>query len=437
MNSSRNVLLAGTGPVAVQFAVMLKRYWNCRVGIAGRHSLRSASFYEALEQSNGKICVQAQSAQHQMLEGEYLIDNWYQSYASVEGQWDTIILTVTADAYVQVLEKLPPQCLFHAACIVLISPTFGSNALITQYLQERDCKAEVISFSTYLGDTRHLHNAAPNHVLITAVKRKVFIGSSLLSSQSIEPFSLLYKKIGINLETMSTPLEAETRNISLYVHPPLFMNDFSLHVIFKQISIPKFVYKLFPEGPITPVLIAEMLEQWKEITEIIKKLRGKPVNLLQFMIDDNYPIRPESLSRHDINDFPQLEPVMQQYALYVRYASLLIDPFSEPDQYGKYFDFSAVPIRQIFINYEGDWDIPRMPKEDYYRIKIIQGIARAVNVPCPTIDTFIERYEHSLTVTIQSLKDESLSEAFKVQSFESDVRRISKQLLNIHSIKSR
>src|SRR5690606_17700105 len=147
----------------------------------------------------------------------------------------------------------------------------------------------------------------------------------------------------------------------------LFMNDFSLGVIFGQTALPKYVYKLFPEGPITATLISEMLCQWKEISALVRMLGAKPLNLLQFMVDDNYPIRPESIARNHIDDFAKLDPIHQQYLLYIRYASLLIDPYSEPDREGKYFDFSAVPLRSVFINHEGAWDIPRMPKEDDYR----------------------------------------------------------------------
>ena len=32
---------------------------------------------------------------------------------------------------------------------------------------------------------------------------------------------------------MDTPLHAEVHNSSLYVHPALFMNDFSLQAVFK------------------------------------------------------------------------------------------------------------------------------------------------------------------------------------------------------------
>ncbi|EGL14988.1 hypothetical protein HMPREF9413_1254 [Paenibacillus sp. HGF7] len=260
-------------------------------------------------------------------------------------------------------------------------------------------------------------------------RKKVFIGSTKAPSDHVTKLRTLYEQLGITLEIMGSPLEAETRNSSLYVHPPLFMNDFSLNVLFGEAAPKKFVYKMFPEGPITPGLIRDMVACWKEMTAIIRKLNIDGLNLLKFMTDDNYPVRPESLSRHEIENFLHFETIHQEYLVYIRYTSLLIDPFSEPDQDGKYFDFSAVPIRQIFVNHEGYWDIPRMPKEDYYRIKIIQGIARYVDSSCPTIDTFIATYERKIEEAARHrLQGELLSDAFTVQSFEEDLKRIRSEI---------
>ena len=171
-----------------------------------------------------------------------------------------------------------------------------------------------------------------------------------------------------------------------------------------------------------------MLAHWKEIMNIISKLNIKGINLLKFMTDDNYPVRLESLSRHDIENFPFLETIHQEYLLYIRYTSLLIDPFSEPDEDGRYFDFSAVPITKTFINREGELDIPRMPKEDYYRLKIIQGITQSVDSSCPTIDKFIHTYEKKVREIFDAQKEERLSNAFFVQSFEEDLHRICSEI---------
>ena len=80
---------------------------------------------------------------------------------------------------------------------------------------------------------------------------------------------------------MDTPLHAEVHNSSLYVHPALFMNDFSLQAVFKGTTVPVYVYKLFPEGPITMKLIREMRQMWVEMMKILNELRVPSVNLFK------------------------------------------------------------------------------------------------------------------------------------------------------------
>ncbi|TPE68670.1 opine metallophore biosynthesis dehydrogenase [Halalkalibacterium halodurans] len=428
MSEMKRVLLLGTGPTSIQLAVTLKHHLNCYIGIAGRESVRSESFFEAVNQSDQLIHVSVQNEMHRAMEGTCFIDQVIKKYETIEDEWDTLIFSVTTDAYKEVLKQIDDELLKRVKYIVLISPTFGSNGLISHYMNKLNPDAEVISFSTYLGDTRWMHDRPSNHVLTTAIKKKIYIGSNHVSSKNVHKLCEVFKQIGINVQVMESPFEAETRNISLYVHPPLFMNDFSLNAIFGSFSAKKYVYKMYPEGPITQYLIRDMLAHWKEIMDIIGKINIKKINLLQFMTDDNYPVRIESLSRHDIENFNHFTTIHQEYLLYIRYTSLLIDPFSEPDEHGHYFDFSAVPFRKIFINKEGHLDIPRMPKEDYYRIKIIQGIANYLSVPCPTIDQFITTYEKAIKQIAQSHKDKKLSQAFVVQSFDEDLQMICSEI---------
>ncbi|SFD80383.1 hypothetical protein SAMN05216378_1496 [Paenibacillus catalpae] len=430
MSDFNRVLVLGTGPVSIQIAVLLKTYLKSCVGIAGRESVRSAPFFEALNENDHWINVVVQNDKHRRLEGRCQLEQVFHGYAAVTGEWDTVILAVTTDAYIQVLRQIDVQVLKQARCMMLISPTLGSNSMVRHYLKGIQSDAEVISLSTYLGDTRWIHERPSNQVKTTGVKKVIYAGSSRLPSANVGKLRELYANLGMALKVMDSPIEAESRNISLYVHPPLFMNDYSLRVVFKEEEAKKYVYKLYPEGPITVQLIRDMRSYWKEISIMLEKMKLSTVNLLKFMTDDNYPVRPESLSRHDIDHFTGFGPIHQEYLLYVRYASLLIDPFSQPDQEGRYFDFSAVPIRQIYVNKEGYWDIPRMPKEDYYRIKIIQGMARITGSSTPTLDKFIATYESKIENTLQKFKDERLSDAFIVQSFEEDWRRIGEEFVN-------
>ncbi|GAE28732.1 opine metallophore biosynthesis dehydrogenase [Alkalihalobacillus hemicellulosilyticus] len=423
------VLLLGTGPTSVQLAVILKKYAYCdEVGIVGRASVRSEGFFSALERNENRIQAHIQNQKDENMQGECSIDQVFCGYETIKGTWDTLILAVTTDAYMDVLQQISTEIVRNVKCIVLISPTFGSNFLVKSFFHRLQLNVEVISFSTYIGDTRWMTDNPSNHVLTTAIKKKVFIGSTSNSTKTIDRLDRLCQQVGITLEKMGSPIEAETRNISLYVHPPLFMNPFSLKAIFGESDVTKYVYKLFPEGPITQKLISDLRTHWQEIMNILNKIGIEEINLLKFMIDDNYPVRLESISRHDIESFPQLQVIHQEYLLYIRYTALLIDPFSKPSKEGKYFDFSAVPIRQMFVNREGELDIPRMPKEDYYRIKIIQGIAQYLGLSSPTIDKFVETYETKLKEVTNADSEQKLSNAFVIQEFRDDVQMICQEI---------
>ncbi|WP_211237867.1 opine metallophore biosynthesis dehydrogenase [Cohnella panacarvi] len=435
MSDFNRVLVLGTGPVGIQMALLFKKYLNSYIAIAGRESVRSAFIFTAMKESNQEIEVTIQNENHRRLEGRCKIDQAFHGYAAVQGEWDTLLLAVTTDSYIEVLSQLNVQLLRKVRCLLLISPTFGSNIVVKQYMKEIHSSPEVISFSTYLGDTRWHQGKPSNRVKTTGVKKKLYAGSSSLPSANVDKLHELYSHVGITLEVMRSPIEAESRNISLYVHPPLFMNEFSLKVVFHEVDSKKFVYKLFPEGPITPQLIRDMRRYWQEISSLLEKMKLQRLNLLKFMTNDNYPVRTESISRQDLADFIHLDSIHQEYLLYVRYASLLIDPFSEPDHEGKYFDFSAVPINTMFVNKDGYWEIPRMPKEDYYRIKIIQGIARFADSETPTLDRFIDTYERKLEETVLRLDGQPLSQAFTVQSFDEDLQRISSEFNDQEGIK--
>ncbi len=428
MSDFNRVLILGTGPTSIQLAVNFKKYTDSYIAIAGRESVRSKSFFTALQQSNSLIHANIQNEKHQSMKGDCTLDQVFSGYETITGEWDTIILSVTTDAYIEVLKQIDEEVIKKVKCIMLISPTFGSNNLIKNYMSNINVSTEIISFSTYYGDTRWADGMPSSHVITTGVKKKVYLGTSHQVSGNTARLIEVFEQLGIVLEIMDTPLEAETRNISLYVHPSLFMNDFSLNAIFGDSNDKKYVYKVYPEGPVTQYLISDMLFQWKELMMLLKSLNIKNINLLKFMTDDNYPVRQESLSRNDIESFVELKAIHQEYLLYIRYTSLLVDPFSTPDENGRYFDFSAVPIKKMFINREGKWDVPRMPKEDYYRIKIIQGIAKYLNVDCPVVDKFIQAYENKLIETSRAHEPELLSDAFSIQSFEDDITMICSEI---------
>lgn len=105
------------------------------------------------------------------MEGRCQLDQVFHDYATVTGVWDTVVLAVTTDAYIEALQQIDDQVMSILKCVVLISPTLGSNNLVRHYLREIQPNIEVISFSTYLGDTRWMDGIPSNQVKTTGVKK--------------------------------------------------------------------------------------------------------------------------------------------------------------------------------------------------------------------------------------------------------------------------
>ncbi|WP_281187081.1 staphylopine biosynthesis dehydrogenase [Staphylococcus schleiferi] len=426
---SKSVLIAGTGPVAIQLAVLFDQYSDNQIAMASRslQSEKSRKFIEAYQQTQ-KVEVSVQNEAHQQLAGEATLANVYESYHDIQKQYDVLVLACTADAYSEVLSQISERVLTQLKSVVLISPTFGSHMIVKQQLQAYQPNIEVISFSTYLGDTGVTDVDQPHRVITKGLKKRLYIGSTQSNTQTFQEMVALMTQIGVPVTVVEHPLQAESRNSSLYVHPALFMNMHALKAVFQGTDVPFFVYKLFPEGPITMKCITEMRLMWQEVMHILQKMNIETLNLLKFMVKENYPLREETIDASKIEAFETLSPVEQEYLLYVRYTGILIDPFSKPDAACKYFDFSAVPFKHVFQNGSGEWQIPRMPSEDYYRTQIMRGIARVLKINTPMMDTFMYRYEAQLEAFQANHPNDSFSAQFKVQDFAHDIACIESQL---------
>lgn len=117
----------------------------------------------------------------------------------------------------------------------------------------------------------------------------MYIGTIYEQSDFSQEIIDLLSEVQIPVTQVAHPLMAESRNSSLYVHPALFMNKHALKAVFEGMTVPFYVYKLFPEGPITMQLIAEMRQMWQEVMAILKHLNIDTLNLLKFMVKENYP----------------------------------------------------------------------------------------------------------------------------------------------------
>ncbi|MBF7015914.1 staphylopine biosynthesis dehydrogenase [Staphylococcus durrellii] len=423
------ILIIGTGPVAIQLANICYKYTDTIIDMVGRAttSTKSQRLFQAYKR-DGYFEVMAQNAIHQHLTGQFQVNNLYGDLSQVKDEYDTVIMACTADAYHNVLRQLPTPTLENIKHIVLVSPTFGSHMIVEQFIMKFNKDIEVISYSTYIGDTRVINHMAPNRVLTTGVKTKIYMGSNHEFSEMTGYLKDLFQRLKIKMSVMASPLHAESRNSSLYLHPPLFMNDFSLTAVFDGTKVPVYIYKLFPEGPITMTLIHEMRLMWKEISTITQKLNVPTINLLEFMTKENYPVKAESIDKDNIENFETLPNILQEYLLYVRYSAILIDPFSKPDNKGRYFDFSAVPIQRVDQDEQQIIRIPRMPSEDYYRTAIIQHIAKLLGIATPMIDKFLQRYIERCQRYRLEHPDQRLSSQFDIELFKEDMDLITRFL---------
>ena len=378
--SLQHTLIVGAGPAAIQTAVAVAKTWQGEASIVNRNGSYSRKVQNQLKNSGNVITAIAPN--RSSLSGKVKITHFYDELANVDDRFDAMIVCVPSYSYQVVLQALRIEKLTQLQTIILLSPVVGSNELVSKLVHESRRSIEVISLSTYFAATKFL----PDGDLVSftkAVKKRIYLATNKEGGLYLQHVERLLEEAGVETVVKENPIDVECRNITTYVHPPFFINPFSLNEIFSENKSLKSLYKLYPEGPITQETIRVMVKLWKEISALVVELGGNPINLLQFLNDDNYPVHEESLSRSDLEGFDEFEPVKQEYLLYIRYASILIDPFSQPDNNGAYFDFSKVPYQQISRTASGEWSVPRIPFEDYKNLVQMHrmGVERGINMP--------------------------------------------------------
>lgn len=394
LRSFGDTLIIGAGPTAIQVAVNLSNGWCHRLGMASRMSERTSQFKRDLEDHQFIIRSEVQQENHIHLTGEVKLDCFYEGIHTVEDRWDTIIYCTPSDSYLDVTKQLNVKCLHKVKTIILLSPSIGSSLLVRNQLETAKERIEVISLSTYYAATKFKTDKENLTTCLTkAIKKRVYVGSFGGQATALMLIKDFIEGLGIQCTIVQNAMEAETRNITTYVHPPLFMNEFALNELFYGSGPKKYMYKIYPEGPITQHAIRNMVQLWKELSIFSQLFGAKPFNLLKFLNDDNYPVHDITLSREDIETFVDQNSVKQEYLLYIRYTAILIDPFSVPDKDGKYYDFSAVPFKRVFQDQNGKWVIPRVPLEDYQKLKLIHGLASKMGIDLPKTFELITLFE--------------------------------------------
>ncbi|BEL84820.1 opine metallophore biosynthesis dehydrogenase [Serratia sp. TSA_130.2] len=399
MNNAFPTLILGAGPAAIQLAADIKAAGNARIGLYNRPSEKGRRLKQHLAHTPSLWLTGAGKAQRTQDDAQVTIDRYCDDLALVGGDWRRLILAVPADQYHDVLRQVPWAALPQLRSLILLSPSIGSGLMAQSLLQEAgQSHVEVISLSSYYADTKYQNAEQPYRAYTKAFKQRIYLAGAGARSDCAELDWLcsLLARHGIDAQRCSSLLAAERFSITNYVHPPLALAETTLQAIFQPQAPIQYLYKTHPEGPICPEAIADMLALSQDYQQLLNRLGIEAINLLRFLNDDNYPVPPRMVSRRWIDQFPQLTPTEQCYALFTRYTALLVDPYSEPDAQGRYYDFSAVRVARVFQDAQGRWRLPRVPQEDVRKLRVLVLLAQRLDVEMPAAQRLLARFQQAL-----------------------------------------
>jgi len=399
MNNAFPTLILGAGPAAIQLAADIKAAGNARIGLYNRPSEKGRRLKQHLAHTPSLWLTGAGKAQRTQDDAQVTIDRYCDDLALVGGDWRRLILAVPADQYHDVLRQVPWAALPQLRSLILLSPSIGSGLMAQSLLQEAgQSHVEVISLSSYYADTKYQNAEQPYRAYTKAFKQRIYLAGAGARSDCAELDWLcsLLARHGIDAQRCNSLLAAERFSITNYVHPPLALSETTLQAIFQPQAPIQYLYKTHPEGPICPEAIADMLALSQDYQQLLNRLGIEAINLLRFLNDDNYPVPPRMVSRRWIDQFPQLAPTEQCYALFTRYTALLVDPYSEPDAQGRYYDFSAVRVARVFQDAQGRWRLPRVPQEDVRKLRVLVLLAQRLDVEMPAAQRLLARFQQAL-----------------------------------------
>lgn len=399
MNNAFPTLILGAGPAAIQLAADIKTAGNARIGLYNRPSEKGRRLKQHLAHTPCLWLTGAGKAQRTQDDAQVTIDRYCDDLALVGGDWRRLILAVPADQYHDVLRQVPWAALPQLRSLILLSPSIGSGLMAQSLLQEAgQSHVEVISLSSYYADTKYQNAEQPYRAYTKAFKQRIYLAGAGTRSDCAELDWLcsLLARHGIDAQRCNSLLAAERFSITNYVHPPLALAETTLQAIFQPQAPIQYLYKTHPEGPICPEAIADMLALSQDYQQLLNRLGIEAINLLRFLNDDNYPVPPRMVSRRWIDQFPQLAPTEQCYALFTRYTALLVDPYSEPDAQGRYYDFSAVRVARVFQDAQGRWRLPRVPQEDVRKLRVLVLLAQRLDVEMPAAQRLLARFQQAL-----------------------------------------
>ncbi|MBH2696615.1 opine metallophore biosynthesis dehydrogenase [Serratia marcescens] len=399
MNNAFPTLILGAGPAAIQLAADIQAAADTRIGLYNRPSEKGQRLKAYLAHTPSLHLEGVGKARQTQRDAQVAVDSYCDDLSLIGGDWQRLILAVPADRYYEVLRQVPWATLPHLRSLILLSPSIGSGLMVQNLLQAAgQSHVGIISLSSYYADTKYQDAAQPYRAYTKAFKQRIYLAaqSPTPNSAELDWIGSVLARHAIDARCCDSLLAAERFSITNYVHPPLALADTTLQAIFQPQAPVQYLYKTYPEGPLCPEVIADMLELSEDYKRLLNHLGVEEINLLRFLNDDSYPVPSCMVSRRWIDHFPQLAPAEQRYALFTRYTALLVDPYSEPDALGRYYDFSAVRVARVFQDAQGLWCLPRVPLEDVRKLRTLVLLAERLGVEMPTARRLLARFQQAL-----------------------------------------
>lgn len=358
--------IVGLGPVGLMVAALLQRAGQELVFWA-RPSKRSRKTSSLLDSTGVKIYSELPRCP---LDGETIRGRTVEMTGPLSPV-ENLYLCTPHTEYEAVVENLKGGSFQN---VVLLSSGLGSSSRLT--LELRETVFRLRAFNNFFGAAKF----RGDQLHLKALKRRVF-----LSEGEELNLAVALRSLGVEVSSVASPLEAELRNITLYAHTAFGLAPHTLEAVFGLVSTPRYLYKLFPEGPVERERTRVYAAFFEEVMEVARHLGAEPFNLLQFLHRDNYPVPGCFLSEDEVLTYPSLPLERKGDLLFARYAGLLVDAGSTPDPNGRFFDFSAVAIGRAIFS-EGRLRLPRVQSEELYHLQLLRHLSRRLGLTLKTVE---------------------------------------------------
>ena len=423
MNDLGNILVMGAGAAGLGLATFTKANSSARVGVWLRNSDRGRA--KVSELNDRPIHIRTQQEHLKNYEVTAQLD---EIGHQLEGfnDYETVMVCLPSTAYGDVTRALCRWSeLKSVKQILLIAAPLGANALLKRRAKEVAPDLDIISLSSFPAAMKF--NQSSHQIQIKGKKGRIFL-SQPNSPQVQEQVISWLSPWNITASWQPSALEVESRNINLYAHPTFAIHPRVLDHIFGQRTLPVYLYRFEPEGPLSLATFRKMVAFHEEIAAVLAGLGCPRFNVLAFLNDDGYPLPASVLSQDDIQSYTTSTHDGQVAMMMARYAGLLVDPHSTPDPItGEYFPFSKVAVPAIAPDGEKPAAMPRIPAEEYLIAKMLQLLGSRLATETPitnslvlTVEQYVQRFEQeksrTLLPALNDLKDlaQSLTEGLIV-----------------------